>query len=156
MIGYEPPPNATTAVSDKPDGDTSYVDGGRSWKYLMEEQTGCMKIIALACQLAAMTAMKERPLRTEGAKVEACPLPLQQTSLGNPTESQADSAVRGTEPWPTNLTTSRYCFCSNFCFPEKSNVFFFMIHSRFHQPSNTKHATHQHSSEASHLKNIDC
>lgn len=161
LIGYEPPPNATTSVNDQPDGDTSYVDAGKSWKYLMEEQMVCMKITSLSSQEAAMTPMKGRPLWTEGAKVEVCLLPLQQIRLGNPTESQADSAVRGTEPWPTNLRTSRYCLCSVLCFSAFLNnqIFFFMSHSRFHQPSNTKNPKHQHSCselEAWYLKNVDC
>lgn len=88
LIGYEPPPNATKTVNDQPNGDMLNVDAGKSWKYLMEEQKVCMKIISLASQEATMTTTKGRPLRTEGAKVEVCPLPLQHFSLGNLTESQ--------------------------------------------------------------------
>lgn len=70
-----------------------------------------------------MKATKERTLWMEEAKVEVCPLPLHQISLEIPAETQSDSAVRGTEPWPTNLRTSRYCLCPVLCFPGQPKLF---------------------------------
>lgn len=111
LIGYEPPANATSTLNDPPDADTSQVDAGESQNYFMEDKMLHLNIIFVyfASQEAPMKVMKRRRLWTVETQAEVCPLPLRRISLGNPGESQSDSAERGTEPWPTNLRTSRYC-----------------------------------------------
>lgn len=115
LIRYEPPANATSTLTDPPDADTCHVDAGESQNYFMEDKMLRVNIIFVyfASQEAPMKVMKRKRLWTVEAKVEVCPLPLRQISLGNRGESQSDSAERGTEPWPTNLRTSRYCLHPN-------------------------------------------